>query len=46
MMCGALHRTGLSAEGKLWDENDFGFMKMDEYCKDLEMQVGNVDKPI
>ncbi len=46
MMYGALFRTGLSAAGELLDENDFGFMKMDEYCKDLEMQVGNFDKPI
>ncbi len=42
----ALHRTGLSAAGKMWDDNDFVSMKMDEYCKDLEMQVGNFDKPI
>ena len=46
MMCGALRRTGLSAADELWDENYFVSMKMDEYCKDLEAQVGNFDKPI
>jgi hypothetical protein len=46
MMLGTLRRTGLSVVGKLWDDNDFASMKMDEYCKDLETQVGNFDKPI
>jgi hypothetical protein len=44
LMHGALRRTSLSAAGKLWDDNDFASMKMDEYCKDLEMQVDNFDK--
>ena len=46
MMCGALRRTALSTAGKLWDDNDFTSMKMDEYCKDLEARVGDVDKPM
>jgi hypothetical protein len=32
--------------GKLWDDNDFASMKMDEYCKDLEARVGDVDEPM
>ena len=35
IMCGALRRTALSTAGKLWDDNNFTSMKMDEYCKDL-----------
>jgi len=46
MMCGALRRTALSVAGKLWDDNNFASMKMDEYCKDLEARVGDVDKPM
>ncbi len=46
MMCGALRRTALSTAGKLWNHNNFASMKMDEYCKDLEAKVGNVDKPM
>ena len=46
MMRGALRGTALSAAGKLWDDNDFASMKMDEYCKDLEARVGDVDKPM
>ena len=46
IMHGALRRTGLSMASKLWDDNDLATMKMDEYCKDLETQVGNFDKPI
>ena len=46
MMRGALRRTALSTAGKLWDDNDFTSMKMDEYCKDLEARVGDVDKPM
>jgi len=41
-MCGALRRTALSTAGKLWDDDDFASMKMDEYCKDLEARVGDV----
>jgi hypothetical protein len=43
MMCGVLRWTALSAAGKLWDDNNFTSMKMDEYCKDLEAKVGDVD---
>ncbi len=32
--------------GKLWDDTNFAYMKMDEYCKDLEAKVGDVDKPM
>ncbi len=46
MMSGALRRTALSAAGKLWDDNHFVSMKMDEYCKDLEARVGDVDEPM
>ena len=46
MMGGALHQTDLSMAGKLWDDIDFAFMKMDEYCKNLESKVGNVDEPM
>ena len=46
MMRGALCRTALSAAGKLWDDNDFASMKMDEYCKDLEARVGDNDEPM
>ena len=46
MMRGALRRTALSAAGKLCDDNNFASMKMDDYCKDLEAKVGNVDKPM
>ncbi len=46
IMHGALRRTGLSMASKLWDDNDLATMKMDEYCKDLETQVGNFDKLI
>ncbi len=46
MMHGILRRTALSVAGKLWDDNNFASMKMNEYCKDLEAQVGNVDKPM
>jgi hypothetical protein len=45
MMRGALRRTALSPAGKLWDDNDFASMKMDEYYKDLEARVGDVDEP-
>jgi hypothetical protein len=41
MMCGALHQTALSTAGKLWDDNNFTSMKMDEYCKFLEAKVGD-----
>jgi len=43
IMHGALRRTALSMAGKLWDDNDFASMKMDEYCKDLEARVGDVE---
>ncbi len=46
MMCGALRRTAISTAGKLWDDDDFASMKMDEYCKDLEARVGDVDEPL
>ena len=46
MMRGALRRTALSTAGKLCDDNDFASMKMDEYCKDLESRVGDVDEPM
>jgi hypothetical protein len=46
MMSGALRRTALSVACKLWDDNNFASMKMDEYCKDLEARVGDVDKPM
>jgi hypothetical protein len=46
MMRCALLRTALSAAGKLWDDTNFAYMKMDEYCKDLEEKVGDVDKPM
>ncbi len=46
MMRGALHQTALSTAGKLWDDNDFPSIKMDEYCKDLEARVGDVDEPM
>ena len=46
MMRGALRRTALSTAGKLWDDNDFASIKMDEYCKDLEARVGDVDEPM
>jgi hypothetical protein len=46
MRGGALHRTALSAAGKLWDDDDFASMKMSEYCKDLEARVGDVDEPM
>ena len=28
-----------ASAGKLWDDNDFASMKMDEYCKDLQESV-------
>ena len=31
---------------KLWDDNNFASMKMDEYCKDLEARGGDVDEPM
>jgi len=46
MMRGALRRTALSAAGKLGNDTDFASMKMDEYCKDLEAKVGDVDEPM
>ena len=46
MMHGALRWTALSTAGKLWNDNDFVSMKMDEYCKDLEARVGDVDEPM
>ncbi len=46
MMRGALHQTDLSTAGKMWDDIDFVSMKMDEYCKDLEARVGDVDEPM
>jgi len=47
MMRGALRRTALSTAGKLlWDENDVASMRMDEYCKDLDARVGDVDEPM
>jgi len=46
MMRGALRRTALSTAGKLWDDYNFTSMKMDEFCKDLEARVGNVDEPM
>ena len=46
MMRGELRQTALSAARKLWDDTDFVSMKMDEYCKDLEAKVGDVDEPI
>jgi len=30
----------------LWDDTNFASMKMDEYCKDLEAKVGDVDEPM
>ena len=32
--------------GKLWDDNNFTSMKMDEYCKDLDAKVGDDDEPM
>ena len=46
MMCSILRRTALSVAGKLWDDSDFASMKMNEYCKDLEAQDGDVDEPM
>ena len=45
-MRGALRRTALSVADKLWDDTNFASMKMDEYCKDLEAKLGDVDEPI
>jgi len=46
MMCGALRRTALFAAGKLWDDNNFASMKIDEFCKDLEAKAGDIDEPM
>jgi hypothetical protein len=46
MMHGVLHRNSLSAAGKLWDDNNFAFMKIADYCKALEAQGGTIDKPM
>jgi hypothetical protein len=35
-----------AAAGKLWDNNDFASMKMDEYCKDLQESVDAPDTPV
>jgi hypothetical protein len=35
-----------AAAGKLWDNNDFSSMKMDEYCKDLQESVDAVATPV
>ena len=35
-----------AAAGKLWDDNDFASMKMDEYCKDLQESVDAEDTQV
>jgi hypothetical protein len=33
-MCAQARQSKLSSAGKLWDDNNFASMKMDQYCKD------------
>ena len=44
-MRGQLRTTRLSCAGKLWDDDDFQTMKMDEFCKEISDGL-QVDKAI
>ena len=37
-------QTKLSSAGKLWEENDFKSLKMDEYCKDMWQLLDGADE--
>jgi hypothetical protein len=39
MQCGLMRKLAHSSAGKLWDDSNFSFMKMDVYCNDLEEEV-------
>jgi hypothetical protein len=34
------HQKKLSSAGKLWDDNDFASMKMDQYCREIRDSLG------
>jgi hypothetical protein len=38
--------TRLSSAGKLWDDDDFASMKMDEYCKEIRESVDKEEIPV
>jgi hypothetical protein len=38
--------TRLSSAGKLWDDDDFESMKMDEYCKEIRESVDKEEIPV
>jgi hypothetical protein len=39
MLRAKLRKTSLSCAGKLWEDSDFDCMKMDEYCRDLQVDA-------
>jgi len=38
-------QSKLSSAGKLWEENDFKLLKMDEYCKDMWQSLDEDEIP-
>jgi hypothetical protein len=38
--------TRLSSAGKLWDDDNFASMKMDEYCKEIRESVHKEEVPV
>ena len=37
-------QTKLSSAGKLWEENNFKSLKMDEYCKEMWQSLDGADE--